>query len=175
MAQAEALLASRGAATEEEVAAQCDLFADTLSPFVGLAGSAAVGSVVPDMRGFALQTGQSPAEVTTTARICLGAGYRGGDLRMAAGAALYLVSVGETAYAEVMGHHLRNGFGIAEQPDLALDWYDTALKALQEGQSPAVMPSHPERIGALQAAVARILEAGPDMAGQSFPVFSAAP
>lgn len=77
--------------------------------------------IISDDKGaFVLQSGMDSAQLATTARICLGTGYRTDDMDVTLGSALLLVAPGETPYAELMGHHLNQGFGATARPDLAI-------------------------------------------------------
>jgi hypothetical protein len=73
-------------------------------------------------------------------------------MRMAVGSALALAAMGEPAYGELLGHHLRQGFGTTTRPDLAMQWYDASLTALEQGAQPAFMPGQPERAQLLRQA-----------------------
>jgi hypothetical protein len=64
-----------------------------------------------------------------------------------------LVALGEPAYGELLGHHLREGFGTTNRPDLASGWYDASISALEQGATPAFMPGQPERTALLRAAI----------------------
>jgi hypothetical protein len=69
------------------------------------------------------------------------------------GSALMLVALGEPAYGELLGHHLRQGFGTTSRRDLAAGWYEASISALEGGATPAFMPGQPERTALLRAAV----------------------
>ena len=104
------------------------------------------------MRSFALDTGIPPADLAATARVCLAVGYRQDDMRMAVGSALLLSSMGEAAYGELLGHHLLEGFGTTTRRDLAAEWYNASLTAIENGAAPAFMPGQPERVELLRKA-----------------------
>jgi hypothetical protein len=55
-------------------------------------------------------------------------------MEVAIGSALLLAAMGEKGYAEYLGHHLSQGFGASERPDLAMDWYQISLDAMGQGQ-----------------------------------------
>ena len=104
------------------------------------------------MQQFAAGTGIAPDDLAATSRVCLAVGYAQDDMRMAMGSALMLVALGEPAYGELLGHHLREGFGTTTRPELAAGWYDASITALEQGAAPAFMPGQPERATLLRTA-----------------------
>lgn len=83
-----------------------------------------------------------------------GLGYRGNNSEIALAGALMLVGAGRAPYAEMVGHHLRNGFGASENVDVANAWYSIGLDALASNQPPAVLPSQTiQRTAIIRAAV----------------------
>ena len=67
---------------------------------------------------------------------------------------MLLVGAGEHAYAEVFGHHLRNGFGTPVDPQAATGWYNAGLAALDAGATPAFLPSQStQRAAVIRAAL----------------------
>jgi hypothetical protein len=92
---------------------------------------------------------------------------------MAVGSALTLVALGEPAYGELLGHHLREGFGANARRDLAMQWYNASLSALEQGAEPAFMPGQPERTPLLRGAMMRLQ--GGQGAGGPVPVAQPAP
>ncbi len=157
MAQGEQLMQSIVGLTQAQIAEQCTSFSAMLSNEIDRASLVGETELVPEMRSFALGTGIAPADLVSTSRVCLSVGYAQDDMRMAVGSALMLVAMGEPAYGEIMGHHLRQGFGTTTRPDLAMGWYDASLKALEEGTAqPSFMPGQPERVQLLRAAVTQL-------------------
>ncbi|NHX27590.1 hypothetical protein HA397_26940 [Escherichia coli] len=101
--------------------------------------------VLQGVGGFILNSGMSLEQLAGTARICLSVGYRTDDMDVALGSALLLTALGEQPYAELMGHHLAQGFGATRRPDLALTWYQSASDAIDNGATPVFAPGQPER------------------------------
>ena len=89
--------------------------------------------VLQGVQAFVLKSGMSPAQLSGTAKVCLGVGYTTDNMDVAIGSALLLTALGEGAYGELLGHHLSQGYGANVRPDLALDWYDTGLAAMGAG------------------------------------------
>lgn len=89
--------------------------------------------VLAGVQAFVLKSGMSPAQLSGTAKVCLGVGYTTDNMDVAIGSALLLTALGEGAYGELLGHHLSQGYGANVRPDLALDWYDTGLAAMGAG------------------------------------------
>lgn len=180
IAQGEALIAKVPGATPAQVAAQCAGFGDVLHDQVAAVSVKARDEVLSDAKVFILNSGMSPAQLEKTAQICLAAGYKGDDLDAAMGSALMLVALGQAPYAELVGHHLSQGFGAAQRADLSLAWYAQALDALDAGATPVFSPGLPERAGLLRKASAMLgggrpaSDAAPvvTQAGASIPTFN---
>ncbi|MFW5655702.1 MAG: hypothetical protein ACOCYW_08695, partial [Roseicyclus sp.] len=153
MARGEELMGQITGLTQAQIGEQCGAFADMLSDEIDRVSLIAQGPLTAEMQDFAAGTGIAPADLAATSRVCLATGYAQDDMRMAVGSALMLVALGEPAYGELLGHHLRQGFGTTNRPDLAAGWYDASLTALEEGATPAFMPGQPERTALLRAAV----------------------
>lgn len=156
MAEGERLTAQITGLTQAQIAAQCASFAGLLSDEVDRVSQVAPGPLTAEMQQFATGTGIPPGDLAATSRVCLAIGYAQDDMRMAVGSALMLVALGEPVYGELLGHHLREGFGASQRPDLAGGWYDAALTALEQGAAPAFMPGQPERTALLRAATLQI-------------------
>ncbi|MBL3564280.1 peptidoglycan-binding protein [Rhodovulum sulfidophilum] len=100
------------------------------------------------------EIGGDPRQISDAATICLGYGYRTDDPQMALASALMLVGSGARPYAELIGHHLRSGFGTQRDPARAQGWYDIAFDALDRGSEPAVRPSQSgERVAIMRTAL----------------------
>ena len=96
---------------------------------------------------------------------------------VALGSAMLLVGVGQTPYAELVGHHLSQGFGVEPNLDRAREWYALAINALEGGATPVIAPGQPERVGLLKAATSALGETSQDDAmpkpeAASLPSFS---
>ncbi|UWQ16458.1 hypothetical protein [Jannaschia sp. M317] len=64
---------------------------------------------------------------------------------VALGSALLLVAMGSAPHAELVGHHLQEGFGTAKRPDLARAWFTSAIDALSDGAEPVFGPNQAGR------------------------------
>jgi peptidoglycan hydrolase-like protein with peptidoglycan-binding domain len=152
MAQGEDLMGQITGLTQAQIAEQCAAFSTMLSGEIDRVSLVASGPLMQEMQQFAAGTGIAPDDLAATSRVCLAVGYAQDDMRMALGSALMLVALGEPAYGELLGHHLREGFGTTTRPDLAAGWYDASITALERGAAPAFMPGQPERAALLRAA-----------------------
>lgn len=152
IAQGEALTASIQGVSASEIATQCQAFGPVMASHVSALATTPSGMVLKGVSEFARSTGMTPDQLANTSRICLSVGYRTDDLDVAMGSALLLVSLGIQPYAELMGHHLETGFGTAQRPDLATDWYTMALDAVDAGQPAVFAPGQPERTALIRAA-----------------------
>lgn len=133
MATGEELAAKVAGFTPQQIAEQCAGFGPVLAEHVSALSLKTRDEVLAGVKSFILTSGMSPAQLSGTAKVCLGVGYTTDEMDVAVGSALLLTAMGEAGYAELLGHHLSQGFGAAVRPDLALDWYQTGLDAMGQG------------------------------------------
>lgn len=119
--------------TPAQADAQCAPYGTALAEHVGALSLKPRAQVIRDVSDFVAGSGLDAAQLSTTAEVCLASGYRLDDLDLALGSGLLLTALGQAPYGELMGHHLALGLGTSERTDLALDWYDAALTALDGG------------------------------------------
>lgn len=150
LADGEELIAKVQGVTPDQVTVQCQAFAPVLATHVAALSVQSQEEVIRGMSSFVLQSGMSPEQLSATARICLGVGYKLDDMALALGSGLLLVTMGERAYAELMGHHLAFGFGAVGRQDLARPWY---LHGLDPNKKAVFAPMQPERDMLLRAAL----------------------
>jgi hypothetical protein len=148
----EALVAKINGVTQAQVDSQCDAFGPAVQPYLAKLGSDGAEAVISDVQKFVLQSNMSIDQLANTAGICLFSGYRRDNMDVALGAALIMVGVGQRPYAELVGHHLAQGFGVVKSADKAQGWYETAISALEAGATPAFAPGQPERVALIKAA-----------------------
>ena len=156
MAQGEQLMQSIAGLSPVQITEQCGQFTQLFATQIDQASLMGQAQLMPQVTTVALGTGIPPADLAATARVCLSVGYAQDNMRMAVGSALALTAMGEPAYGELLGHHLREGFGTTTRPDLAIQWYNASLTALEQGAQPAFMPGQPERTQLLRAATMRM-------------------
>ena len=152
IAQGEELAASVQGVGTNEIAAQCKAFGPVMKDHVAALSLKPRDAVLQGVSGFVLSSGMAPQQLAATSKICLSVGYRTDDMDVAIGSALLLTALGEQVYGELMGHHLSQGFGATRRGDLAFDWYDAALSALEKGQPAVFAPGQPERVALLRTA-----------------------
>ncbi|MEI4471201.1 peptidoglycan-binding domain-containing protein [Frigidibacter sp. MR17.24] len=141
--------------TPAQIAQQCQGFAPAMAAQVAAVAMQPANVVMSEVQGFAASSGMTPQQLISTAKICLSVGYRTDDMAVAISSGLLLASLGEAPYAELIGHHLSQGFGTSQRPDLALSWYDTAFDALGMGVTPVFAPGQPERTALVRSAAYR--------------------
>lgn len=151
---ADQAVAGLGGVTPEQVAAQCDAFAPAMQAQVTALSVSPMSEVMSSVSSFVLGTGMSPEQLKTTATICLGAGYKADKMDVAIGSGLLLVALGSAPHAELLGHHLGQGFGASERPELAAAWYKRAVEALAGGATAVFAPTVADRADLLVWAVA---------------------
>ncbi|MFD2738936.1 peptidoglycan-binding domain-containing protein [Sulfitobacter aestuarii] len=165
IAESEDLISKVGGFTPAQIASQCDGFGPAMKDHVAALSLKPREAVVSDVSGFILGTGMSPAQLSGTAKICMGVGYRTDNMDVALGSALLLFAMGEGVYGELMGHHLSQGFGTARRVDMATGWYQAGLAAADNGAAAVFVPGQPERTELIRAAARRIGGATDDSAG----------
>ncbi len=153
MARGEDLMADIQGLTPDQVSAQCDSYGEMLAPQVDALSISSKTEAETQVRKLALDSGLSPADLAATSKVCLSMGYRQDNMDTAVGSALMLVAMGEPAYGELIGHHLREGFGVQQRRDLAMQWYDASLSALDAGSQAVFLPSQTDRPQLLRAAM----------------------
>ncbi len=142
-----AMTASQGLATqsgqsEDQLAAACTQIADAMQPASTQIGTGDVKLVATQAQQIANTVFQNNMQVAGGyGQLCLGLGYRQDDAKMALGGATVMLATGQMPYAEIMGHHLRWGFGTAASPATSNSWYQTALSSMEQGAQPVFVPS----------------------------------
>ncbi|KMW57148.1 putative peptidoglycan-binding domain-containing protein [Candidatus Rhodobacter oscarellae] len=152
MDQGEQLALAIPGVTLAQVDAQCGQYGDALKDHVTALSLKPRSEVIEGVGGFVLNSGMDPAQLANTARICMASGYRLDDMNVALGTGMLLVILGEPPYGEMMGHHLSQGVGTSARVDLALQWYQEALTALDAGAQPVFAPNQIERPALVRAA-----------------------
>ena len=171
IARSEELISQVNGFTPQQVAAQCDGFGPVVQPYVNSLAQKPRDTVAQEVSGFVASTGTTPQQLSGTAKICLGVGYRTDNMNVALGSALILYALGETVYGELMGHHLALGFGTQKNVSAAGDWYDAALAATDAGADAVFVPGQPERTDILRKASLQLTGTGAAQPGV-LPVFS---
>lgn len=163
--------------TPQQIAAQCEGFGPAMKPQIAALSLQPEAEVIQQTTDFIQKSGMDPAQMEATAKICLSVGYRTDNLDVALGSALLLTALGDRVYAELLGHHLAEGFGVARRPELALAWYQTSLDALANGEKAAFVPGQPERSALIRkaayAVAGRPEAAATVKASSSLPSFAA--
>ncbi len=138
------------------IEAQCDQLGPVMKPYVANLPGMPRAGVIDEVRDFVDDSGADAAQLASTARICLGTGYRTGDLDAAIGSGLLLVALGQPAYGELMGHHLHHGFGVAANENRALDWLVWTTDELRAGAMPVFGSGDSGRADLVDEAVYRL-------------------
>lgn len=152
----ESMVAKLGGVSQAQVDSQCDAFGPAVQPFLAKLDSHSSEAVVADVQKFVLQSNMSIDQLANTAGICLFSGYRRDKMDVALGAALLMVGIGQKPYAELIGHHLSQGFGVTKATARAQDWYGLAVRALEGGAEPVFAPGQPERTSLIKTAAAQL-------------------
>jgi len=153
IAEGETMSAALKGITPEQLEEQCRAFGPAMRDHVAALSLEERDAVLEGVRSFVMQSGQSPAQLAGTAKICLSVGYRIDNMTVALGSGLLLTALGQEAYGELMGHHLNEGFGTTRRPDLAKGWYEAAVEAVEAGSEPVFAPGNSDRNALLRKAV----------------------
>ena len=153
IAEGETMSAALTGITPDQLEEQCRAFGPAMRDHVAALSMEKRDAVLTGVRSFVMQSGQAPAQLAGTAKICLSVGYRIDNMTVALGSGLLLTALGQEAYGELMGHHLNEGFGTTRRPDLALDWFKAAVDAVEGGAEPVFAPGNPDRNTLLRKAV----------------------
>lgn len=163
IAQGEEMIAKVQGFTPQQIAAQCESFAPALAQQVSALSIKPRAEVLTETASFVLGSGMSPAQLAGTSKICLSVGYRTDNLDVAIASTLMLVALGERPYGELLGHHLSQGIGATQRPDLAQDWYQDSFAAIDAGLPAVFAPGQPERQGLLRKASMTMTSGGTAM------------
>lgn len=144
MTTGEEMAAKVAGFTPAQIAQQCQAFGPVLKDQVAALSMKPAEEVLAGVSGFVMNSGMAPAQLSGTAKICLGVGYTTDAMDVAVASALILTALGEKGYGELLGHHLSQGFGATMRPDLALAWYDMGLEATKAGAG-VFAPGLPDR------------------------------
>lgn len=145
ISQGEDLVAKVAGFTPQQITQQCEGFGPVMQSHVAALSLKSREAVLQDVSGFVLSSGMAPVQLAGIAKICLGVGYVTDNMDVAIGSALILATVGESAYAELVGHHLAAGIGAAQRMDLALPWFDQGYAAGTDGTVQVFAPGMTDR------------------------------
>lgn len=145
IAQSEEMVSKVSGFTPQQITQQCEGLGPVLKTQVDSLSSQAEPDVARNVASFVAGTGMSRDQLTATAKICLGVGYRTDNLEVTLASALVLFSMGDEVYGEIMGHHLAQGFGVSQNVDLSLQWFNKSYEAHQAGATAVFAPGQPER------------------------------
>ena len=156
-----ARMASTGV-PEAQLVQACTQITDQVAPLKTALTSETVDGTLQQMRVVNAALGLADASnAKAYGEICTGLGYRRDDADMALAGALVLTGSGQMPFGELIGHHVREGFGVGAKPDSAIEWYVRAISALEQGAEPAFPSSNAgERVSLIRAALAQSPQAG---------------
>lgn len=142
-------------ASEDQIAGTCAQITDAMAPAMSDLATASPQQVADRVAGISQSIGLGDrANAESYGKLCLGLGYRKDDAKMALTGALVMMGAGQVPYAEAVGHHLREGFGVTASRQASLPWYEVAIMALEQNAAAAFEPSKtPERVGVIRAAI----------------------
>ncbi|MCB2136112.1 MAG: peptidoglycan-binding protein [Rhodobacteraceae bacterium] len=154
MSRSQQLAAGVQGATDQQLREQCEGLVPTMAEHTAGLATQDVSQQIAAATDYATKFGAPADQLRSIGEICLGVGYQTDNPDVVLASAMLLVGAGEHAYAEVFGHHLRNGFGTATDPQAAESWYNAGLSAVDAGAAPAFLPSqNAQRMAVIRAAL----------------------
>ena len=145
---------------EAEIASQCAGFGPVMAPMVTGLATEPRQEIVRQTALVLAESGTDAAQMIDVGEICLGIGYEQDDMSVALGSALVLVALGQGGYGELVGHHLAGGFGTPVAPGRAVEWYDDAFRAADEGRA-VFDTNNRDRVTLLRTAVDQAYDVPP--------------
>jgi hypothetical protein len=148
-------LSAAAALDEAQLVTACEQITEAMSEVTALVDRYSVQDIAANARVIVDRlSGGDMDTATGYGQLCLGMGYREDDADMALTGAVVMLATNKPAYAEFVGHHLRWGFGTDVAPLEASAWYNSALSAMAQGATPAVLTGDEvERNAVINAAV----------------------
>ena len=158
---------------EPQLEQSCEQIKTNVQPAFATVGASPMEATFGQMQNINTKLGlANPVNAAAYGEICVGLGYRKDDAEMALAGALVLVGAGQMPYGELVGHHVREGFGLQSAPQAAQPWYNGSMDALENGAQPAFEPSSTkERIVVIRSAI----QSGGLQAGVLAPLNGAVP
>ncbi|MBV1896094.1 MAG: peptidoglycan-binding protein [Rhodobacteraceae bacterium] len=127
--------------SEEQIVGNCTAIADKMAPARFALANQDLKVVAANAQEISDQLFQGDTGTSIGyGKICLGVGYRQDNAEIALGGALLMLAAGEMPYSEIMGHHLRQGFGVNRATVASTNWYNAALVSMDQGAEPAFLP-----------------------------------
>jgi peptidoglycan hydrolase-like protein with peptidoglycan-binding domain len=148
MAEGQKVAASVGA-TQEQITSQCGMLKAQLEPKLAGYGAKTPETVAQEVRAVFVAAGAPMEQMQVTGRVCLAEGYRTDDPAMAVISAATLAAADLRPYSELLGHHLREGFGTPANPSAAKVWVRDAMDRIQAGAAPVFLPGQAAERGAI--------------------------
>ena len=159
VSEANRLLGAMPGIIPEQVEQVCAGLVPFLKGVTENAGRKAPTQVREEAAAMLAGAGQSPDQLVSTGTICLGTGYRVDDVEMAFASAVMLAAAGQPAVGELVGHHLRLGFGTEANPARGTEWVTEAVAILESGSTPVILPgSTTDRMAVLRAAIGALIQ-----------------
>ncbi|WP_138469527.1 peptidoglycan-binding domain-containing protein [Poseidonocella sp. HB161398] len=138
----------------EAIAQSCTLVEETMAPVMAKLQTGAPADLAAEAKALSAKLAPDAETAAAFGKVCIGAGYREDAPETALSGALMMVGAGLGPYGELVGHHLREGFGTAQNEKQAELWYVEAMTALEQNQQPAFLPSSSgERMAVIRSAL----------------------
>lgn len=154
IAEGQKVAASVGA-TQEQITSLCGILKQRFEPKLAGYGAKSPDALAQEVRADIVAAGAPMEQMQVTGRVCLAEGYRTDDPAMATISAATLAAADLRPYSELLGHHLREGFGTPANPSAAKVWVRDAMDRIKAGAAPVFLPGQAaERAAILSKALA---------------------
>lgn len=124
--------------TPDQVAAQCEGLASMLAPQMAALTTQPRPQAEGAIRG--AMNAMTPDQAVTAGRICSSVGYETDNAGMALAGVLTLAAFAGPSYGELVGHHLRQGFGTAPDRARSQEWHMSTIAAMDAGAAASILP-----------------------------------
>ena len=132
------LISSIAGMTAADVLARCEQIAGGLAPAISALSSQPRTGVIDQVKQMA--SAMDDNTKAQTGEICVSVGYAEDNPKVTLAGALLLVAAGQDSYGEIVGHHLREGFGTVANADQAKMWHIETITAMDAGAPAAILP-----------------------------------
>lgn len=154
IAEGQKVAASVGA-TQEQITSLCGILKQRFEPRLAGYGAKSPDGLAQEVRADIVAAGAPMEQMQVTGRVCLAEGYRTDDPALATISAATLAAADLRPYSELLGHHLREGFGTPANPSAAKVWVRDAMDRIKAGAAPVFLPGQAaERAAILSKALA---------------------
>lgn len=140
--------------SDTDLQRQCEGLIGTFGSRVSQLGIESPVAYVAATKDFVRGLNTPDDQLVSTGEVCLGLAYRTDNPDLVLASASMLVGAGRTPFGELIGHHLRKGFGTTANASAGQLWLEESMTALETGQAAAFLPTQSqERVALIRHAM----------------------